>query len=146
MDVRTHKIATCAYACVVARSNDSNRKGYGALAHRLPGMILQNGLAQTTGFLLAKGGNEHLALLSDLNTVLKQVGATNTKDGHALHRAIVEGDMMRTVHLTRRALDAGTWLKRYAQGVLEVDSTGADAQSETPDDNDASVRESAGQS
>ena len=44
---------------------------YGALAHRLPGMLLENGLAQATGFLLAKNNPEHHALLDDLCVVLR---------------------------------------------------------------------------
>ena len=146
MDVRTHKIATCAYRCVEARLHASNRKKYGALAHRLPGMILQNGLAQATGFLVAKTkreDDEHAALLADLNTVLKQTdtGATSTETGRELHEAIIDSDMMEALNLTRRALVVSGWLKRYAQGVLRVDPTGGDAQSGTLDESGGGLDE-----
>ena len=87
-------------------------------------MILENGLAQATGFLLAKGKAEHRALLGDLNSVLRAAGATVTPDGPKLHAKIVASDLNQTVILTRRSLEASGWLKRYVQGVLRVNATG----------------------
>ena len=106
-----------------ARESAEKRK-YGALAHKLPGMILQNGLAQATGFLLAKGDKEHVALLDDLNYVLRAAGVSDADDGPCLHKAIIASDLDRILILTRRSLEASGWLKRYAQGVLGVDATG----------------------
>lgn len=125
--MRTHAVATAAYQQVDNRRHDPDRKAYGALAHKLPGMILQNGLAQATGFLLAKGKAEHLALLADLNAVLRASGAVATVDGLALHKAVIGADLSRTLVLTLRALEAAGWIKRYVQGVLRVDATGEDA-------------------
>lgn len=122
--VRTHAVARRAYECVDARKNDPVKKKYGALAHKLPGMIIENGLAQATGFLLAKGEAEHRYLLDDLNAVLHAAGAINTDDGLNLHCAVIDSDLNRTLILTHRALEASGWLKRYAQGVLGVDATG----------------------
>ena len=122
--VRTHAVARKAYECVVARREWPKKKQYGALAHTLPGMILENGLAQATGFLLAKGNSEHLALLADLNAVLYAAAVTTTRDGADLHRTIIDSDLDLTLSLTRRALEASGWLKRYVQGVLRVDATG----------------------
>ena len=124
--VRTHAVATAAYEQVDKRRQDPDRKAYGALAHKLPGMILQNGLAQATGFLLAKGKAEHLALLADLNAVLHASGEVATGDGPALHQTVIGSDLSQTLVLTRRSLEAAGWIKRYVQGVLRVDSTGED--------------------
>lgn len=126
MRVRTHNVATAAYVHVARHREDENntKQRYGALAHRLPGMILENGLAQATGFLLAKGNREHLALLDDLHRVLHAAGATTAADREDLHQEIITGNLQRTMLLTRHALEAAGWLKRYAQGVLRVDSTG----------------------
>ena len=96
---------------------------YRALAHKLPGMILENGLAQATGFLMAKG-NEHRVLLDDLCVVLRAAETTTVGDGSRLHQEIIDGDLDRTLMLTRRSLEAAGWLKRYVQGVLRVDATG----------------------
>lgn len=118
--IRTHVLARAAYECVDGRRDAGHARKYGALAHQLPGMILRNGLAQSTGYLLAKGKPEHLALLGDLNAILRATGTTDTVDGKQFHHVVVSSDIARTMLLTRRALDAGGWLKRYAQGVLRV--------------------------
>ena len=131
MNLRTHAVARTAYERIAARRDATKgRQGvdnakYGALAHKLPGMMLQNGLAQATGFLLAKGNLEHHALLDDLCVVLRAADTTTVADGPTLHREIIDSDLDRTLMLTRRSLEAAGWLKRYAQGVLRVDATGA---------------------
>ena len=130
MRVRTHAVAKAAFACVTRRregidgAGEVNARRYGALAHKLPGMLLENGLAQTTGFLLAKARHEHHALLDDLQAVLRAAEATSAANGPDLHREVLDADLARTMILTRRSLEAGGWLKRYAQGVLGVDATG----------------------
>ena len=125
-EIRSHRVARAAYERVSARRNDPEKKKYGALAHRLPGMILENGLSQATGFLLAKGKDEHRALLDDLSVVLCAARATDARGGEALHETIIESDLGQTLILTRRCLEASGWLKRYAQGVLRVTATGDD--------------------
>ena len=133
--VRTHAVAVAAYERVDARRDEPWKKQYGALAHTLPGMILQNGLAQATGFLLAKGKSEHCALLGDLNAVLIAADAVpeTTANGPALHGLIIGSGLTDTMNLTRRSLEASAWIKRYVQGVLRVDATGDQAaEDETP--------------
>ena len=139
---RTHAVAGAAYERVDAHrcKSKEDRKAYGALAHKLPGMILQNGLAQATGFLLAKDKSEHRALLEDLNAVLRAAGAVpattdegHALDGRALHDRVIRSDLTGTMNLTRRSLEASAWIKRYVQGVLRVDATGDQAaEDETP--------------
>lgn len=126
--VRTHAVARAAYERVAARREFPEKTKYGALAHRLPGMILENGLAQATGFLLAKGKGEHRALLDDLTAVLRAAGATTAGDGQHLHESIIGADLHRTLNLTRHSLEASGWLKRYVQGVLRVGATGEDGE------------------
>jgi CRISPR-associated protein Cmr5 len=127
--IRSHRVATAAYQCVENRRSETNRKKYGAIAHKLPGMILQNGLAQATGFLLAKGASapEHLMLLDDLRDVLRAGGTLDVPDRAALHQHIIGADLSQTLKYTRAALEASGWLKRYVQGVLRVTATGDDA-------------------
>ncbi len=131
-ELRTHTLARAAYERVTARQEAAFKKEYGALAHKLPGMILQNGLAQATGFLLAKGKAEHLALLTDCAALLRGTGATQGADPTALHREIIAADLAATLLLTRRALEASGWLKRYVQGALGIDATGEQSEAEAP--------------
>ena len=125
--IRTHVVASAAYERVDSRRNHPRKKEYGALAHKLPGMILQNGLAQATGFLLAKV--EHHALLDDLSAVLRSAGIVSeaTTDGRALHDLIIQSTLTEAMNLTRQSLEASGWIKRYVQGVLRVDATGDQA-------------------
>lgn len=123
-ELRTHVLARAAYERVIARQDAPFKKEYGALAHKFPGMILQNGLAQATGFLLAKGGAEHLALLADFAALLGGTGAVISADPDALHREIIRADLNATLQLTRRALEASSWIKRYVQGALRINATG----------------------
>ena len=119
-ETRTHAVAKTAYEYVAARRHSPMRKEYSALAHKLPGMILQSGLAQATGFLLAKDKDEHRALLDDLNAVLRAAQATTTEDGPALHDAVIGSGLQEAVNLTRWSLEASGWIKRYAQAVLDA--------------------------
>ncbi|TVQ93801.1 MAG: type III-B CRISPR module-associated protein Cmr5 [Chromatiaceae bacterium] len=127
--IRSHRVATAAYRCVENRRNESNKKKYGAIAHKLPGMILQNGLAQASGFLLAKGASapEHWMLLDDLRDVLRAGGTLDVPSREDLHQRIIGADLSQTLKYTRAALEASGWLKRYVQGVLRVTATGDDA-------------------
>ncbi|WP_006786731.1 type III-B CRISPR module-associated protein Cmr5 [Thiorhodospira sibirica] len=128
--IRSHRVATAAYQCVEARHSEANKQKYGAIAHKLPGMILQNGLAQATGFLLAKGSSapEHLLVLDDLNTVLRAGRALDdVANGEDLHREIINANLAQTLKYTRAALEASGWIKRYVQGVLRVTATGDDS-------------------
>lgn len=130
MSLRAHRVATAAFTCVDARRTlDAEKlKKYGAIAHKLPGMILQNGLAQATGFLLAKGKNaeddHHSWLLDDLNVLLGAGGSVKAPGRDALHQRIVAADLLETLKLTRAALEASGWLKRYVQGLLRLSATG----------------------
>lgn len=123
IQIRTHAVASTAYDRVCARRDDPKKKEYGALAHKLPGMILQNGLAQATGFMLAKNEREHQFLLEDLNAVLVETGSVSTATGPALHDLVIQSDLAGTVNLTRRSLEASGWIKHYVQGVLRLDPT-----------------------
>lgn len=129
---RSHQVAQVAYNRVSARNDFDAKKKYGALTHKLPVLILQNGLAQATGFLIAKGKDEHIALLNDLAQVLRESGEAGCADGQALHQTVIAADTLKTMHLTRRALEASGWMKRYVQGVLKIDATGATDEEKAP--------------
>lgn len=131
MSVRSHIIAAKAYEKVNARKTFSAAGNYASLAHKLPVLILQNGLAQATGFLLAKGNDEHLALLDDLADVMREAGERDSTSRENLHQIIIDADVQRTMQLTRLALDASGWIKRYVQGVLRIDATGGSETIET---------------
>ena len=122
IETRTRMTANEAYQRVIKHRGKPGEKEYKALANSLPGMILQNGLAQATGFLVAKCKGEHKALLDDLSAVLraaKVVDAAHAADGEQLHCVIIaSNDPRHWMRLTRHSLEASAWIKRYAQGLL----------------------------
>lgn len=121
MQTRSQRYAKAAYAKVDAVKDSSMAKKYGALALNFPVMVLQSGLAQATGFVLAKKNDEHLRYLDDL--------AESIGEGHgpAFHKTIIASDLADYQHLTRRTLDAAGWFKRYAQGLLGAEATDGEA-------------------
>lgn len=75
-------------------------------------MILQSGLMQTVGFLLAKGTEEHLTIYQHLKILLNDDN---------LHETVRTSDIVKYQRLTRNAIEASSWLKRYTQALLEKD-------------------------
>ena len=138
IETRTRMTANEAYQRVVAHQGKSDEKDYKSLANSLPGMILQNGLAQATGFLVAKGkgeDNEHKGLLDDLTAVLRAAKVVDAADGKELHcQIIASDDPRRWMQLTRHSLEASAWIKRYAQGLLKGDDVRTGDRSEEEHD------------
>ncbi|WCN19469.1 type III-B CRISPR module-associated protein Cmr5 [Marinomonas mediterranea MMB-1] len=139
MSVRQHKIAEAAYDCVNKRIEEGiDQKKYAALANKLPNLILQNGLAQATGFLMAKNEstNEHKKLLNDLAFVvnsghLENQNTPNSDNGKELHQQIIQSDMTKFMQLTQQSLDASGALRRYVQGLMDTNKKDDDSQEET---------------
>ena len=132
--MRARSMAREAYKRVAEHKAESDGgKAYRSLAEALPGLILQNGLAQATGFLVAKGKDEkdeHEALLKDLNAVLQAAKIVDCEDGKQLHKEIIASDTRQWMQLTRHSLEASAWLKRYAQGLLKGGEESADEAAE----------------
>ncbi len=149
MEIRTHKYAQLAYPLVEAiQENAKNAKTtleeinikqenaeqeqrikelkqiikleakYRTLALNFPTMIMQSGLAQAIGFLMAKGKDktEHKQLLQHIAKLLEYDNIDN------LHDVILQSNITNYQLLTRKALEASSWLKRYTQALLEKKS------------------------
>jgi CRISPR-associated protein Cmr5 len=109
----------------VQRWKEAERNRYGALAHKLPVLIRTAGLAQALTFLDAKAKDEqekqgqqspnaYRQLLTDLAKTMKK----DTKD--ALLERAREAELTEYMLLTRQALAALLWYKRFAQSLLDV--------------------------
>lgn len=110
--IRTQKYAETAYPLVNAIKGKDLESKYRTLALNLPTMILQSGLMQTVGFLLAKGTEEHLTIYQHLKILLNDDN---------LHETVRTSDIVKYQRLTRNAIEASSWLKRYTQALLEKD-------------------------
>ncbi|UOP04602.1 type III-B CRISPR module-associated protein Cmr5 [Conchiformibius kuhniae] len=146
--IRSQQYALTAYDLVknVKIEKEQGKKelaeGYRTLALNFPNMILQSGLCQAVGFLLAKGTeddengkksekNAHFVLLlKHLTKLLNDNDETdalllNDNDKtDAFHKHILECDLDKYQLLTRNTLEAASWLKRYTQALLPKDNDG----------------------
>lgn len=114
-DTRTRgqRMAGVALARVEAvAGNTGLRKEYKTRALGFPALVMQSGLAQAVGFLRAKGNNGYL---DDLAAVMTK------KDAAGLHATIIHAPMLDYRFLTREALDAAGWIKRFSQTLLHDD-------------------------
>lgn len=118
METRDQKYAKAAFPKVNGQKNAATEKGYRTVALGFPVMVLQSGLVQAAGFLLAKNGPEHQAYLRDLSSIL---GFTSGQD---FHTKLVDSQLAEYQLLTRKALEAASWLKRYTQSLLSGDGEG----------------------
>jgi CRISPR-associated protein Cmr5 len=91
---------------------------YLSFARAFPTLIHTSGLAQATAFALAKG-EEKGDVLGDLALVL---GRGEAKGADFVAEARGEpgpaADLAGYIHLSREALSAASWLKRYAEALL----------------------------
>lgn len=96
------------------------KKRYGALCHRFAFVVRENGLTAALGFLAAKGTAADSAENLLLGHFAQVLGATNAA---ALQQAVRSAPLAEYRRLTRQALAANEWFKRYAEAILDVDAT-----------------------
>lgn len=127
MTTRQQGFACRAYDCIETQKKESSFPDYKSAAFSLPTFILQNGLVQATGFLLAKGRTDLLEDLAKTLDFKPKPDADKSKSeaeaekhlGEALHLAIVNSDTRHYQMLTRNSLEAAAWLRRYLQALPE---------------------------
>lgn len=113
MNIRTHQYAERAYPLVEKMQQNTLEAKYRTLALNFPTMIMQSGLAQAIGFLLAKGKDEHKVFLFHIAKL------QDYQDAEQFHAAILKSSITEYQLLTRKSLDATAWLKRYTQALLK---------------------------
>lgn len=123
MRARSQEYAELIHGLVAQIKSDERKdqKRYGALCHRFPLMVRENGLAAALGFLAAKDGGKN----GPEGKLLAHYAQTlNSGDGEALQAHCVGAGLDEYRRLTRAALQAAEWFKRYAEAVLKVDASG----------------------
>jgi CRISPR-associated protein Cmr5 len=123
MNTFEQKMAEKAFALVSKRDDEE----YRSFALSFPSMIHSCGLVQAVAFAVVKNKN----YLRDLTEVLKVVEADlgidlpeeSRKEEDLLPNESRKADVMKYMRLSRRALSAASWLKRYVQA-LDKDKTG----------------------
>ncbi|AKG14987.2 CRISPR-associated protein Cmr5 [Moraxella bovoculi] len=114
MQTRTQKYAEPAYPLVDSLKGNDIESKYRTLALNLPTMILQAGLTQAIGFLMAKNESHHQLILAHLAELL------NYKDKEKeFYQKILQSNVQEYQLLSRKAIEASGWLKRYTQALLK---------------------------
>jgi len=121
MQTRDQKYATAAYERVmrVEGKDETQRRSYGSMAHKLPILIRSAGLAQALTFVAARGSAIQLRLLTDL---AETIGLADSKQ---LLEKVYKANLSEYMHLTQQLMAALLWYKRFAQSILDIDASQA---------------------
>lgn len=120
IEIRSQRIARAAFLQVESRVERAASDKYLSFARAFPTLIHTSGLAQASAFALAKRA-EKLDVLNDLADVVNAADSHWQFDnGSRLHEIAVHRDTGLNVYirLTRHALEAATWIKRYAEALI----------------------------
>jgi len=112
-------MAVRALDIIRAKSGNSEelKKEYKSRMNNFPVMVMQSGLAQTSGFFLAKTA-VHQEYLGDIAKILNAASGRPVANGNQLHERVIQCETVEYRLLTRDALIAAGWLKRYGQALL----------------------------
>lgn len=115
----SQKMAQAAYKRIVDRKPD---REFASFARSFPSLIHSCGLAQAVAFAQAKGAPEKGKekkppgkYLDDLAAVLAAVGHSDAATADTLEAATRESAVPNYIRLSRNALEAAGWLKRYVE-------------------------------
>ncbi len=110
---RSQKLARAAYERVAQKKLT---KEYVSFAKRFPALIHTCGLAQAVAFASAKDPCQYG---DDLSAVLKACGH-DTIDGFSdLDEKARSAELTHYIRLSRDALNAASWIKRYVEAAVE---------------------------
>lgn len=113
-ETNSQKMAQAAYASIHLRASPGVPEKYASFARSFPSLAHTCGLAQAVAFAKAKGHGQYL---DDLAAVLKEIGHAEAASADSFERAMREHPVPAYVRLSRNALQAAGWLKRYVEAV-----------------------------
>jgi CRISPR-associated protein Cmr5 len=109
---RSQKLSQEAFDRVAAHGQPN--KEYVSFAKKFPALIHTCGLAQAIAFARAKRGQQEV-YAEDLATVLNAGGHAEITSAEVLAKQTREQSMSGYLRLSRDAIDAAIWLKRYVE-------------------------------
>ena len=126
--------AEFAYRCVekaieIFKDNSKKQKEYKSYARKIPTMILSNGLGQTLAFIKAKSekGNAYDLIYSQLTEYMKSAHTVRIqmpKEKNDFVEWVISCDSSKYRYITKEILAFLNWLKRFAEGLIEVEEEG----------------------
>lgn len=123
VNTRSQKLAQAAFRCIANRNGGKPTDDYRTLAKKFPALIHTCGLAQAVAFAEAKGKikdekkpqKPEILYLEDLATVLSQCGHGEINSPGRLAQQTREEPLSSYLRLSRDAINAAGWLKRYVE-------------------------------
>jgi len=126
--------AEFAYKCVekaieIFKDNSKKQKEYKSYARKIPTMILSNGLGQTLAFIKAKSekGNAYDLIYQQLTEYMKSDHTARIKmpqEKNDLVEWVISCNSSTYRYVTQEILAFLNWLKRFAEGLIEVEEEG----------------------
>jgi CRISPR-associated protein Cmr5 len=126
--------AEFAYRCVekaieIFKDNSKKQKEYKSYARKIPTMILSNGLGQTLAFIKAKSekGNAYNLIYQQLTEYMKSDHTARIKmpqEKNDLVEWVISCNSSTYRYITQEILAFLNWLKRFAEGLIEVEEEG----------------------
>ena len=122
---RSQRLAESAFGCIEARIKGKDFGDYETVARKFPALIHTCGLAQAVAFAQSKRkkekptGGAECEYLADLAAVLKAGGHNELANGDSLASHTRSDPVTSYLRLSRDAIDAAVWLKRYAEALSE---------------------------
>ncbi len=114
---RSQRFSQAAFPCVCGRKkkyNNKQFKEFTTFAKKFPALVHTCGLAQAVAFAQAKKEHDYL---DDLATVLRAAGHAGIEDRANLQAEINGCELSTYLRLSRDALHAAEWLKRYVEAL-----------------------------
>jgi CRISPR-associated protein Cmr5 len=114
IQTRDQILAEAAFRCVKQRQGSPKLKDYESFAKKFPALVHTCGLAQAFTFALAKNQSDYAA---DLAAVLAAVGRRPAGSAADLDTLIRGCALPVYLRLSRDAIAAAGWLKRYTEAL-----------------------------
>ncbi len=121
--------AEFAYKCAknaLEKLDTKRQKEYRSYTRRIPTMILTNGLGQALAFVKAKSesGNAYQLIYNQLTQYLKSDSTTRVMmppQSNDLVEWVISCDSMMYRYIAEEVLAFLSWIKRFAEGMIEGD-------------------------
>lgn len=116
---RSQRVAQAAFPRIQNRTRslrDKKFDEYRTFVKKFPALIHTCGLAQAVAFALAKQENDYM---EDLAAVLQDSGHPEIASAQTLHERARTQPLSGYLRLSRDAINAASWLKRYVEAAGE---------------------------
>jgi CRISPR-associated protein Cmr5 len=116
---RSQRLAQAAFPRIQSRMQGLREKAfdeYRSFVKKFPALIHTCGLAQAVAFALAKQENDYI---EDLAEVLRDSGHPEITSAQTLHERARTQPLSGYLRLSRDAINAASWLKRYVEAAGE---------------------------